>query len=111
MGVGASKPSLRIKPRRGRGSSDPEAIKSALLDNWEDVQSYLNQYADAEKEQVKEHFNKLFDGDYEQLGDNMFGTSDDFGAYLIELNDEDMKTFTAELLSKGAIDEAYLTSE
>ena len=109
--MGNQSSSLKIRPRRGRGSADAEAIKSALLENWEDVQSYLASFSDTEKDEIKDHFNKLFDGDYEELGNSLFGTAEDFAACLVELNDEDMKTFANELLSKNAIDQAYLTSD
>ena len=92
--MGQQNSRLKVRPRSGRGSTDPETIKDALFDNWNDVQAHLGSFDDSQKDEIKSHFNNLFDGDFDELGDKIFEDKDDFKAYLIELNDDDLKIFT-----------------
>ena len=82
---------IQIKIKTKRGAVDPEAVCSALRDNWDDFQTQLNELADPEKDEIKTYFNELIDDDGE-LGDKMFNEDYDgpgnLGSALTDLGDD-----------------------
>ena len=74
MGFGKMK--VRTKIRSGRGSADAEATVEALAENWKAMEDAIASLTQAEKDELKAHFND-FEGEGD-LGDILFGRGDDF---------------------------------
>ena len=101
--MGLTKLKVNAKVKSGRGSADAAAVVDALTEVWEDVQTALNKLTQDEADAIKDHFNKFIDGE-DDLGDALFGTSEDFDSRVKFLDDEVQKKYTDELVEQGVID-------
>ena len=63
--------------KQGRGSLDNAAVWQAVVDNWDDLQEQFEEKEEAEKEEMKEHFNEFIDGE-DDLGDVLFEDAETF---------------------------------
>ena len=101
---------IRVKCKNGRGAADANSIVQALTENWEEVKSYLAAMNDDTRLEIKNHLNNLIE-DQDALGDALFDSKQEFESVITLLNSDELEQFTNELIQKGGIDEAFLTSE
>ena len=101
--MGLTKLKVNAKVKSGRGSADAAAVVDALTEVWDDVQAALGKLGEEETDAIREHFNKFIDGE-DDLGDALFGTSEDFDSRVKFLDDEVQKKYTDELIEQGVID-------
>ena len=80
-----------------RGTDDPDVIIGIIMDNWGELQSAFKDFGSSDLDTVKEHFNALI-AECEDLGDSLFGDLDDFKLSVSNLEFEQKKLFTDELI-------------
>ena len=101
--MGLTKLKVAAKVKSGRGSADATAVVDALTEVWDDVQAALGELSEEARAEIKDHFNNHIDGE-DDLGDILFGTSDDFDSRVKFLDDEVQKKYTDELVAQGVIE-------
>ena len=70
-----------------RGAEDGASIIQAVIDGWDSLQQHLQALDEGSVADVKQHFNKLINGE-DELGDALFGSVDDFTEHVGGLNEE-----------------------
>ena len=63
-----SKLKVSAKQKAGRGTKDAEAVMDALKDCWDDLSTKIQEMSEAEKTELRNHFNTLIDEE-DDLGD------------------------------------------
>ena len=67
----------KIQAAPGRGSIDADVVLDAVTSNWDALQESYNNLDDDEKDELKGHFNQIFET-RETLGDALFTDLDDW---------------------------------
>ena len=100
--MGLTKLKVNAKVKSGRGSADAAAVVDAMTEVWDDIQTSLAKLTPEESEAIKNHFNSFIEGE-DDLGDCLFGTSEDFDSRVKFLEDEVQKKYTDELIAQEFI--------
>ena len=106
MAFGRLRVKARCKP--GRGSVDASAVIDAMINTWDDLREAIDGLEDAEKDQLREHFNSLLADEDDTLGDILFGSVDDFKQCVDVLQDDVKTDYTNELIAQEVIDKDEL---
>ena len=78
---------LQLKGSETRGTENGESIIGAMIDGWDSLQQHLSALDEGSIADVKQHFNKLINGE-DELGDALFGSVDDFTEHVGVLEEE-----------------------
>ena len=100
---------VKAKTKSGRGSVDPAAIIDAVCGAWKDLQNAINTMNPEEQDELRSHFNQLIEDECD-LGDILFGSSEDFESRLKFLDDEIQGEYTEELIKQEVIDGSELAA-
>ena len=102
---------IKARVKRGRGSTDAEAIEEAIKDCWDDVQTALESLSPEEAQELKDHFNTLLGEDFEDLGTILFGDVSGFEEKMATMDTEDKDKYFQEMFKTEFLDEAHLKGE
>ena len=100
--MGFGKLNIKAKAKNGRGCLDAQLIEDALCDSWELLQDGLEEQEDGVEDQIKDHFNSFNAAG--NLGDILYGDSDDFKQAVGTLSAADKMAFFNELFEQGIVD-------
>ena len=107
MGFGKlNKLNIKLQNPTGRGTFDVETIEDAIRESWEELQEGLEEQEAGVLAQIQDHFNKF--NDECNLGNYLYGDSDDFFDKVHCLNAEEKMAFFDELFEQGIFDKQNL---